>query len=220
MGYTTLLFDLDDTLYPPRTGVWAAIRERMNLYMLEKLRLPADQITALRRFYFETYGTTLRGLQTHFHIDADDFLAFVHDLPIQNMVQPDAELHEMLLSIRQRKFIFTNADSAHAGRILDALGLEGCFDGIIDVRALGFHCKPEPVAYQLALSLTGENLPQRCVYLDDAPRNLAPARSQGFFTILVGDETNHIAADRAVHRPHDLRQVMPELWWETCPDGE
>lgn len=220
MGYTTLLFDLDDTLYPPRTGVWAAIRERMNLYMLEKLRLPADQIAALRRFYFETYGTTLRGLQTHFHIDADDFLAFVHDLPIQNMVQPDAELHEMLLSIRQRKFIFTNADSAHAGRILDALGLQGCFDGIIDVRALGFHCKPEPVAYQLALSLTGESQPQRCVYLDDAPRNLAPARSQGFFTILVGDETNHTAADRAVHRPHDLRQVMPELWWENCPDGE
>lgn len=220
MGYTTLLFDLDDTLYPPRTGVWAAIRERMNLYMLEKLRLPADQIAALRRFYFETYGTTLRGLQTHFHIDADDFLAFVHDLPIQNMVQPDAELHEMLLSIRQRKFIFTNADSAHAGRILDALGLQGCFDGIIDVRALGFHCKPEPVAYQLALSLTGESMPQRCVYLDDAPRNLAPARSQGFFTILVGDEKNHTAADRAMHRPHDLRQVMPELWWETCPDGE
>jgi hypothetical protein len=34
----------------------------------------------------------------------------------------------------------------------------------------------------------------------------------GFFTILVGDESNTIAADRAIHRLHDLPQVMPELW--------
>lgn len=220
MGYTTLLFDLDDTLYPPQNGVWAAIRERMNLYMLEKLRLPADQIASLRRFYYETYGTTLRGLQTHFQVDADDFLAFVHDLPIRNMIQPDAELHELLMSISQRKFIFTNADSAHARRILDALGLQACFDGIIDVRALGFHCKPEPVAYQLAMSIAGESSPQRCVYLDDAPRNLAPARALGFFTILVGDEMSHTAADRAMRRPHDLRRVMPELWQDNHHNDE
>ena len=210
--FTTLFFDLDDTLYPPQNGVWAAIRERMNTYMLERLRLPPDKIASLRRLYFETYGTTLRGLQTHYHIDADDFLAFVHDLPIRKMVQPDPELRELLLSLRQRKFIFTNADSAHAGRILEAIGLQGCFDGIIDVRALNFHCKPEPVVYQMALDLAGERSPQSCIYLDDSPRNLAPARPFGFFTILVGDENNHSAADRAIHRLHDLPQIMPELW--------
>ena len=73
--FTTLFFDLDDTLYPPQNGVWSAIRERMNVYMLDKLHLPPDNIASLRRFYFETYGTTLRGLQTHYHIDAYDFLA-------------------------------------------------------------------------------------------------------------------------------------------------
>jgi pyrimidine 5'-nucleotidase len=184
----------------------------MNVYMLEKLHLPLDKIASLRRFYFETYGTTLRGLQTHYHIDADDFLAFVHDLPIRKMVQPDPELRELLLSLQLRKFIFTNADSAHAGRILDALELQGCFDGIIDVRRLNFHCKPEPVVYQMALDVAGESNPQRCIYLDDSPRNLAPARPMGFFTILVGDESNTNAADRAIHRLHDLPQVMPELW--------
>jgi putative hydrolase of the HAD superfamily len=210
--FTTLFFDLDDTLYPPQNGVWSAIRERMNIYMLEKLSLPADQIASLRRFYFETYGTTLRGLQAHYHVDADDFLAFVHDLPIRKMVQPDAGLRSLLLSLPQRKFIFTNADSAHAGRILEALELQECFDGIIDVRRLNFHCKPEPVVYQMALDLAGESSPQRCIYLDDSPRNLAPARPLGFFTILVGDETNHNAADRAIRSLHDLPQAIPELW--------
>jgi pyrimidine 5'-nucleotidase len=134
------------------------------------------------------------------------------------MVQPDAELRKLLLSLRQRKFIFTNADAAHARRILTALNLQGVFDGIIDVRALEFHCKPEPMAYQMALALAGESLPQRCVYLDDSPRNLAPARAQGIFTILVGDVTGHAAADRAMRRPHDLRSVMPELWLDYKQD--
>lgn len=212
VAFTTLLFDLDDTLYPPQNGVWSAIRERMHIYMLEKLRLPPDQAAALRRFYFETYGTTLRGLQTHYHIDADEYLAFVHDLPIRKMVHPDPKLRDLILSLPQRKFIFTNADSAHANRILEALELQGCFDGIIDVRRLNFHCKPEPVVYQMALDLAGESCPQRCIYLDDSPRNLAPARPLGIFTILVGDESNQSAADRAIRRLHDLPQVMPELW--------
>ncbi len=210
--FTTLFFDLDDTLYPPQNGVWSAIRERMHIYMLEKLRLPPDKAASLRRLYFETYGTTLRGLQTHYHIDAEEYLAFVHDLPIRKMVHPDPELRALILSLPQRKFIFTNADSAHAGRILEALELQGCFDDIIDVRRLNFHCKPEPVVYQMALDLAGESCPQRCIYLDDSPRNLAPARPLGFFTILVGDETNTSAADCAIRRLHDLPQVMPELW--------
>ena len=212
VAFSTLFFDLDDTLYPPQNGVWSAIRERMHIYMLEKLHLPPDQAASLRRFYFETYGTTLRGLQSHYHIDAEEYLAFVHDLPIRKMVQPDPELRNLLRSLHQRKFIFTNADSAHAGRILEALELRGCFDDIIDVRRLNFHCKPEPVVYQMALELAGESCPQRCIYLDDSPRNLAPARPLGFFTILVGDESNTSAADRAIRRLQDLPQVMPELW--------
>lgn len=210
--YSTLFFDLDDTLYPPQNGVWTAIRERMNLYMRDKMRLPSEQIPDLRRYYYETYGTTLRGLQIHYQVDPDEFLAFVHDLPIRKMVQPDPKLRDLILSLPQRKYIFTNADSAHADRVLDALGMQGCFDGKIDVRALDFHCKPEPLAYQTALSLAGETLPQRCVYLDDSPRNLAPARKLGFFTILIGDDDIHTAADLAMRLPHDLPRLMPELW--------
>jgi pyrimidine 5'-nucleotidase len=210
--YSTIFFDLDDTLYPPENGVWAAIRERMNLYMLEQLHLPAEDIPVLRRQYYEAYGTTLRGLQLHNSVDANDFLAYVHDLPIRQMVVPDAALREMIVSLPQHKYIFTNADAAHARRILDALGMQDCFDGIIDLNALDFACKPQPDAYQIALNLAGETLPQRCVYLDDAVRNLAPAREQGIFTILVGQEQPHDAADRVMLRPHDLRRVLPELW--------
>jgi len=218
--YTTLFFDLDETLYPSSTGVWAAIRERMNQYMRDRLRLPPEEVAALRRHYYETYGTTLRGLQIHNQVNTDEFLAYVHDLPIEKMVQPDPELRDLLTSLRLRKFIFTNADAAHANRILAALGLHKCFDGIIDVRALGFYCKPDPVAYRIAMSLAGEITPQCCIYLDDAIRNLAPARDLGMYTILVGDEKISTAADRSLLRPHDLRLAMPELWQDNHDDHD
>jgi putative hydrolase of the HAD superfamily len=85
MGYTTLFIDLDGTLYSNSTGLWDAIRVRMTQYMLERLNLPKENVSNLRRQYFERYGTTLRGLQIHHGVDANDYLAFVHNLPLENI---------------------------------------------------------------------------------------------------------------------------------------
>jgi FMN phosphatase YigB (HAD superfamily) len=80
---------------------------------------------------------------------------------------------------------------------------------------MDFVCKPNPQAYRIALDRVGEDTPERCIYLDDASRNLAPAFNMGFFTVLVGQNGNDPSAKRVVARPHDLRKVMPELWDDT-----
>lgn len=215
MSFTTLFFDLDDTLYPSSSGLWNAIRDRMNGYMYECLNLPPDDIPILRRTYFETYGTTLRGLQIDHGVDADEYLAYVHNLPLEQFLHPHPELTALLLNLPQKKWIFTNADADHARRVLTALGLSECFVGIVDVRAMDFHCKPEPESYRLALALAKETDPRCCVFLDDSVHNLAPARKLGFFTVLVGKNSSHPAAHRTVSRLLDLPQVMPELWAES-----
>lgn len=212
MPFTTLFCDLDDTLYPNTNGLWSAIRERMAVFMRERLNLPQDEIPVLRRTYFETYGTTLRGLQIHHQVDASEYLAYVHDLPLEEFLNPDPAVRVMLLGLPQRKWIFTNADSDHAGRVLETLGLSDCFSGIVDVRALGYLCKPDVKAYYRALSLAGESDPQRCVLLDDAPRNLEPARGLGFTTVLVGSRDPHPSANYAIPCLKDLPQVMPQLY--------
>ena len=166
MSTTTIFFDLDNTLYPSDNGLWTSIRGKMNGYMQERLNLPPDEISILRRTYFETYGTTLRGLQIHHDIDADDFLSFVHDLPIEEIIHPDPGLRDMLLGLSQRKFIFTNSNIEHAERVLSALGMTECFEKIIDLRAMNFTCKPNPQAYQIALNLAGEGNPSSCIYIN------------------------------------------------------
>jgi putative hydrolase of the HAD superfamily len=213
MSYTTLFFDLDDTLYPCTSGLWGAIRDRMGRYMAERVGLPEADIPTIRRHYFETYGTTLRGLQKHHHVDTDDYLAYVHDLPLEQYIQPNPALRVLLESLPQRRFIFTNADAAHARRVTQVLGITDCFERIIDIRAIDFACKPEPLAYLRALALAGDPAPQECVLLDDSPANLAPARQLGFTTVMINLEGGRDpAAIYCLSSLLELPQVLPVLW--------
>jgi len=218
MPFTTLLIDLDDTLYPASSGLWDAIRDRMNEYMDKRLHIPCDQIPLLRRDYLDRYGTTLRGLQIHHQVDAEDFLAYVHDLPLEEYLDPDPDLRLLLLSLPQRKWIFTNADVHHARRVLHRLGAHDCFDGIIDIHAREFACKPDAEAYLRTLALVDEKDPERCIVFDDTLRNLIPAHKIGFYTVLVGKNGSESPEiDCAVMRLTELRTVMPELWHPPFP---
>ncbi len=212
MPFQTLFFDLDATLYPESNGLWPAIRERIGQYMREVMHLPEDEIPRLRDYYYHNFGTTLRGLQTQYNIDTRAYLDFVHNLPLDEYLRPDPELRRLLLSLPQRRWIFTNSDRPHAERVLNALGIADCFAGIVDVYALKPYCKPQVESYRLALDLAGVADPGTCALLDDSTRNLAPARDLGIFTVLVGSGVAHPAADRALEDIHDLRQAVPEFW--------
>lgn len=218
MRFDTLFFDLDDTLYPSSTGLWSAIRDRMGFYMHERLQIPWEDIPRLRSHYFETYGTTLRGLQHFFTVDTEEYLAYVHDLPLEQYLHPEPEVRALLLSLPQPKWIFTNADEAHARRVLAILQLSDCFQGVIDLHALDFFCKPETETYLRALKIAGAADPFQCVIMDDAVRNLVPAHHLGFTTILVqndrsaGKASPDHAVDITIAHPRDLKQALPELW--------
>jgi putative hydrolase of the HAD superfamily len=211
--YEILLFDLDDTLYPHTSGLWAAIRIRMETYMHERLGLPKAEIPKLRQTYYETYGTTLRGLQYQQKIDTQDFLSYVHDVPITQFLQPNLALKNVLDSLPQKRYIFTNSDQPHALRVLSALGLTDSFDGIIDVNALAFIPKPETGAFQTALKITQAN-PNSTVFFDDSVRNLKSAAALGISTVLVGQnssQSNHCSITH-IEKLEDLPQTMPDLW--------
>lgn len=213
MKYTTLFFDLDDTLYKNEDGLWHEIKNRMSKYMIEKLGLSPDEVARLREYYYHTYGTTLRGLQHDYQIDADEYLRYVHNIPLEKYLKPNRKLKEMIRSLPQTKWVFTNADSEHANRVLQVLELDDLFDGIIDVKRMNFYCKPELQVYQTALSIAGDPKAQQCVMFDDSIKNLEPANELGFTTVLVG-ESQPKGNDIQYQIPDllSLPKVMPELW--------
>jgi len=208
--YTTLVFDLDETLYESSTGIWQAIRDRIGLYMHDRMGFDWETIPGLRANLFTTYGTTLRGLITLYDVDLQDYLDFVHDIPMQTFLKPDPELRDLLNSYPQRKIIFTNADRRHAQRVVKALGIDSAFDQIIDIRDIEPHCKPMPEAFQAALKMADLE-PAHCVMLDDSQSNLATARSLGMGTIRVGSDQLSWDYDECISRIHSLPDVLSNI---------
>jgi putative hydrolase of the HAD superfamily len=206
--FSTIFFDLDDTLYPASAGLWEAIKERMNLYMRERMGFNPSEIAQVREKYYLQYGTTLRGLQANHTIDAQDFLAFVHDLPLEDYIQPNPGLCGVISALGTRNLIFTNADAAHARRVLKVLGLGDCFEEIVDVNTVAPYCKPMPESFRIARQAAGESDPGRCVMIDDLPRTARAAREAGWYSILFGHNSSHPDADATLTDWHDLASIL------------
>src|SRR3989304_2514178 len=134
--FRTVFFDLDDTLYPNTSGVWEAIGERINLYMQEKVGIPTGRVAALRDQYFRAYGTTLNGLMLHHHVDPNDYLDYVHQVAIEQMLQPAPAPRRTVLALPERRVVFTDPSHDHAERVLHAPGLGGSIDQVVDILAL------------------------------------------------------------------------------------
>ncbi len=204
-----ILFDLDETLYPSRSGLMAGIGELMSRYMEERLDMPPTEVPFLREHYYHTYGTTMRGLQIHHGIDPEDYLAYVHDISLEDYIGPNDELDRVLAEIEAEKAIFTNASAEHARRVLAILGIERHFSRIIDVRALGYMSKPNPEAYRRALEILGAE-GHECLLVDDRVRNLAPAKALGMITVLVGSEKT-ADADFVIGEVAEIGEVVQRL---------
>jgi len=209
MSITTFLIDLDDTIYPPSSGIWTLIGKRIDLFIRNHLQVEWSEIPTLRQNLFNKYGTTMRGLISIYHIDAEEYLKFVHDVPIEDLISPDPKLNSLLTAYSQLKVIFTNSDERHARRVLRAMKLEDIFENIIDIHQISPYCKPQPEAYGLALKVLRDSMPQDILVIDDSPPNLVTANSLGFHTALVGSKPTEPGIEYVIPSLHELRKIIP-----------
>ncbi len=208
-GLRFAVFDVDDTLYPPDNGLWDELANRIEQYLVERMGVnPADSDT-IRSKYYREHGTTLNGLMyEHPELDPLEYLAFVHDLPYEELLRPDPELNRMLADLPLRKVIFTNADRAHAENVLRHLGIQDHFEAIVDIVALDFVNKPNRAAYKTLLS-TLNSPAEACVLMEDSARNIVTARGMGMTTILIRPSGTDL--DGAHHHVDTVHGVGPLL---------
>jgi len=205
-----IAFDLDETIYPRQAGVMQAIGRRITLYLEQFLHLSTEEALALRQENVREHGTTLRGLQIHNGIDADQYMEFVHDVPIEELLAYDARLDQALESIEAQKVIFTNASWEHAERVLRARGIRRHFSRLIDVRDMDWVCKPDPSAYPRLLAMLGVPA-ERCMLVEDMVRNLRPAAQVGMTTVLVDADGAGDAVDFVIAEIWQIGQVYASL---------
>jgi len=210
MSLKYILFDLDDTPYPKNTPVMPAIGERIKTYLMKTLELTYEEATARRAHYNFQYGTVLRGLLQEESVDIEEYLDFIHDIPVSEYLEPNPELAHCLSKLPLHKYIFTNSYRKHAENVMNVLGVADYFEGIFDIRSVNFVSKPALHPYTTVVHRL-ETTPKTCVYVDDQARNLREPKLLGMTTVLVDSEPNQwvdISVKNIVDACHAIRYLI------------
>jgi putative hydrolase of the HAD superfamily len=185
---TTLLFDVDNTLYDAGCGVEQEMNRRINILLCERLSITEEEARALRREYLPVYGTTLHWLQVcHGLKDVQAYMDAVHPEDLSEYIPPNPELRSLLEEVPYGLEILTNGPEAHARRVLKALGINDLFPHIYALEWLGFKGKPYACAYEKVMDHLDEKASD-ILFFDDKEVNLEAFAGLGGHGILVGPD--------------------------------
>ena len=207
------IFDLDNSLYPASTDLFALIDIKMGEFIQRLAGCDAVEARRIQKSYFHEHGTTLAGLMKTHGTDPREFLDFVHDIDLAR-ISADPRVVASLDALPGRKYVFTNGDERYAERVLARLGLANAFDGLHDIHAMNYVPKPDPRAYEAMCARFGID-PTRALFVEDMARNLVPAKALGMTTVWVdnGSEQAGRDADPAFidYRTADIGEWLTEI---------
>lgn len=181
------VFDLDNTLYSHEAKVWPQVDERITLFLAEMFGLDGMSSRALQKYYYQRYGTTLKGLMEEHGIDPADFLDFAHEIDL-TLLDPNPALGAAIAALPGRKLILTNGSRGHAENVAGKLGILHHFEDIFDIVNAGFTPKPERATYENFLAKHGVD-PGRAAMFEDIEKNLIVPSALGMKTVLIVPRT-------------------------------
>jgi putative hydrolase of the HAD superfamily len=184
----------------------------MGAYIQQLLECDASEARRVQKHHFHTHGTTLAGLMKEHGVDPYDFLAEVHNIPLDR-IRLNERLVRLLPLLPGRRFVFTNGDAPYARRVLEAIGMSEHFDELHDIHASDFRPKPDPYGYELLCERFGID-PHAAVLVDDMAQNLAPAKTLGMTTVWVdngSERGNHGAGDFIDHQIADVGEWLQQI---------
>lgn len=204
---TTWVFDLDNTLYPPKYRLFDQIEVRMTAWVMQALGVDRDEADRLRQHYWEHYGTTLAGLMREHDIDPAPYLTDVHDIDFSALPK-DPSLAAAIAALPGRRIIYTNGCEPYAQQVLAARGLSGLFDAVYGVEHAGFLPKPERAAFEAIFARDGLS-PSTAAMFEDDPRNLKVPHAMGMRTVFVAPDP--LDAEHIHHHTDDLAAFLERL---------
>ncbi|MBN9444154.1 MAG: pyrimidine 5'-nucleotidase [Bosea sp. (in: a-proteobacteria)] len=181
------IFDLDNTLYSHEAKVWPQVDERITLFLAELFGLDGLSSRALQKYYYQRYGTTLKGLMEEHGVDPDDFLDFAHQIDL-TLLDPNPDLGDAIAALPGRKLILTNGSRGHAENVAGKLGILHHFEDIFDIVQAGFTPKPERATYENFLAKHAVD-PGRAAMFEDIEKNLLVPSALGMKTVLIVPKT-------------------------------
>jgi putative hydrolase of the HAD superfamily len=197
------IFDLDNTLYSSDHAILDRLDERSTLFLQNLLAVDVGVAAEIRRSYQRSYGTTLRGLMTHYDVNPEEFLDFVHQVDLSDL-KPAPDLAATIGRLPGRRIIHTNAPGRHAKDVIASLGIGHVIDDILDISGANYRPKPDRRSYARLIERFDVDPICACMF-EDRDQNLQRPAELGMRTVLVIDPgTSGQARVHAQHVTSDL----------------
>jgi putative hydrolase of the HAD superfamily len=222
---TTIIFDVDDTLYDVSTG-FTAHRNGIaaQTFMVKKLGFNSlAEAKVIRDAYFEKYHSTAKALtvaesEGKFppmegapvpRFRAEDLAEYwatnldytlLHD-DIENYDKLQEDLRECPLEM----VAFSNGPRKYVKRVLKELGVWEFFgeDRLFAVDDVLPACKPEREAFQKIFDRLTINDPQSVLIVEDSMKNIRKAKEMGMKTVLVKGKPSDATKESEATKPGD-----------------
>jgi putative hydrolase of the HAD superfamily len=179
------IFDLDNTLHDARPHILPSMHAQMNAYLRRRFGVDEAGADAMRRFFWERYGTTLRGLVRHHDEDPRVFLRETHRFPeLDAMVVGENALGHALARLAGTRIVFSNAPRHYVEEVLRVLGVARLFAAVHTIETARYRPKPAFQGFRRLLRLHDLD-PRRCALVDDLLENLRTAKRLGMSTVWV-----------------------------------
>jgi putative hydrolase of the HAD superfamily len=216
---TTLIFDVDDTLYDVGTGFTTHRNgDAAEQFMVDYLNFPdGESAKKLRDEYFQKYHATAKALMVAEQdgrfpppkegepvksprFDTKDLAEYwANHLNFDLLGGPKEQLRQDLEACPLVLVAFSNGPRKYVKRVLQQLGLWELFgeERLYAVDDVLPYCKPEKEAFELIFERVGCKA-EECILFEDSMKNIRGAKELGVKTVLItGTRSDHSAAAEA-----------------------
>ena len=185
-------FDLDNTLHDAQAHIFPSMNAQIGQYLMRRFNIGEADANAMRRGFWEKYGTTMEGLARHHGTNPAEFLRATHQFPeLADMVVHENAVRHALARLPGRKIIYSNAPRHYVDEVVRALGVARYFDAVYSIENTRYLGKPSVAGFRMLLR-KHHLAPRRCALVDDMLENLRTAKRLGMATVWVSREKRSV----------------------------
>jgi len=185
-------FDLDNTLHDAQAHIFPSMNAQIGRYLMRRFDIGEADANAMRRGFWEKYGTTMEGLARHHGTNPAEFLRATHQFPeLADMLVHENAVRHALARLPGRKIIYSNAPRHYVDEVVRALGVARYFDAVYSIENARYLGKPSVAAFRMLLRKHHLE-PRRCALVDDMLENLRTAKRLGMATVWVSREKKSV----------------------------
>jgi putative hydrolase of the HAD superfamily len=186
-------FDLDNTLHDAQAHIFPSMNAQIGQYLMRRFNIGEADASAMRRGFWEKYGTTMEGLARHHGTNPAEFLRATHQFPeLADMVVHENAVRHALARLPGRKIIYSNAPRHYVDEVVRTLGVARYFDAVYSIENTRYLGKPSVAGFRMLLRKRHLD-PRRCALVDDMLENLRTAKRLGLATVWVSSEKKNVS---------------------------